>query len=164
MALVETASLKNTQKLLHSQRWDIPTRMHRAIQTLQVTWSAFTLLIASSRLAKSHNRYCRDNLPNKLCCYDGVGTGQNQEDLRANCQICMLPPTFHVVWHYSSWLDASSVGNSAACNNSGNTVCCAIFWVGLQVHPNKRRKKFTARIFFPFISNMNWREQTASDL
>lgn len=57
---------------------------------------------APSKPAHSHDGYCRHSLPNKLCCDDDVGTGQGQEDLRANCEICMLPPTFHVVWHH--WL------------------------------------------------------------
>lgn len=50
--------------------------------------------IAPSKPAQSHDGYCRDSLPNKLCCDDDVGTRQNQEDLRANCEICKLTPPF----------------------------------------------------------------------
>lgn len=46
---------------------------------------------APSEPAQSHDGYCGNSLSNKLCCDDGVGTGQHQEELRANCQICMLP-------------------------------------------------------------------------
>lgn len=56
--------------------------------------------IAPSKPAQSHDGYCRDSLPNKLCCDDDVGTGQQQQDLRANCEICMLPPAFYVVRHH----------------------------------------------------------------
>lgn len=56
--------------------------------------------IAPSKPAQRHDGYCRDSLPNKLCCDDGLGTGQYQEESRANCEICMLPPTFYVVRHH----------------------------------------------------------------
>lgn len=92
-------------------------------------------LITPSEPAQSHGE-CSDSWPNKLCCDDGVGTGQHQEELRTNCEICMLPPAFYVVRHHWSWLDAYLVGASATCNNSGNIVCCTKFWVGL--YPNKR--------------------------
>lgn len=59
---------------------------------------------APSRPAKSHDGYCRDSLSNKLCCDDGVGTVQNQEELRTNCQICMLPP--NLLCMYSSIIGA----------------------------------------------------------
>lgn len=49
---------------------------------------------ASSGPAKSHDGYCRDSLPNKLCCDDGVRKSQSQDDLKVNCQICMLPRSF----------------------------------------------------------------------
>lgn len=55
---------------------------------------------APSKPAQIHDGYCRNSLPNKLCCADGVGTSQNQEELRANCEICMPPPTFYVVRHH----------------------------------------------------------------
>ena len=50
--------------------------------------------IAPSKPAQNHDGYCPNSLPNKLCCDDDVGTGQDQEDLRANCEICMPPPAF----------------------------------------------------------------------
>lgn len=52
--------------------------------------------LAPSKPAHRHDGYCRDSLPNKLCCDDNLGTRQNLEDLRANCETCMLPPTFYV--------------------------------------------------------------------
>lgn len=51
--------------------------------------------IAPLKPAQNPDGYCRDSLPNKLCCDDDVGTGQHQEELRANCEICMLPPFFY---------------------------------------------------------------------
>lgn len=56
--------------------------------------------ITPSKPAQRHDGYCGDSLPIKLCCDDGFGTGQDQEDLRANCEICMLPPNFYLVRHH----------------------------------------------------------------
>ena len=55
--------------------------------------------IAPSKPAQSHDGYCPNSLPNKLCCDDDVGTGQHQQDLRANCEICMPPPAFYAFRH-----------------------------------------------------------------
>lgn len=71
-----------------------------ALDNLISLYGADSSSIAPSQPAHRHDGYCRDSLPNKLCCDDNVGTRQDQEDLRANCEICMLPPTFHVGWNH----------------------------------------------------------------